>query len=327
MMLSFLAGSLCLLQSVQAGTPIFQYSTGDLVLTFRKTGLDLVGTTAASELEVDVGQASSYYGATPGAVIPVTQYTAALLKGSFDNLNDMSWSVGGCVPAVGGYTDSTVPVKTLWATSPWSVPSQPGTVYLRHSATAQGDTAAKMTTILTDASYYSSLSANASFCTASTALVSEGSGQTAGVSLGQLGNYAGTFNGYVENTTPPTFSTDGLPSKADLYQLFPDTTATQPAGTYLGYFQFNPDGSMVFYRLAAPPPVITVTVSGASSTISFPTATGATYTLWSTNAAGLLSPVSTWTKYTTTNIQGNGAVQSFVVPKAGANTFYSVQDH
>jgi len=326
MLLSSFVSSLCLVLSIQAGTPIFQYSTGDLVLTFRKTGFDLVGTVAASEFEADIGQASTYYNATPGTVINITQYSTSLLNSSFDNLNDMSWSLGGCVPAVGGYADSSIPVKTLWATSPWSLASLPGTVYKRYSATAQGTTAAKMTTILTDASYYSSLSGNAAFCTASTALVSESSGQAAGVSLGQLGNYDNTFNGFVENTTPPTFSTDGLPSKSDLYQLLPDTTGTQPAGAYLGYFQFNPDGSMVFYRLAGPPPTISVTVSGTTSTISFPTATGATYTLYYTNAAGVSSPISTWTKVSP-NISGDGTVKSFQVTSTDANRFYSVQDH
>src|ERR1017187_736472 len=122
MLLSSCVSSLCLVLSIQAGTPVFQYSTGDLVLTFRKTGFDGTGTVAASELEVDVGQASTYYNAAPGTVISISQYSASLLNGSFDSLNDMSWSVGGCVPAVGGYADSSVPVKTLWATSPWSVP-------------------------------------------------------------------------------------------------------------------------------------------------------------------------------------------------------------
>ena len=130
----------------------------------------------------------------------------------------------------------------------------------------------------------------------------------------------------MENTTPPSFSTAGLPSKSDLYELLPDTTGTQPAGTYLGYFQFNPDGSMVFYRLAGPPPAITVAVSGTTSTISFPSAAGATYTLCYTNAAGLLSPVSTWTK-TTPNVTGDGTVKSFQVTSTNANRFYSVQDH
>jgi len=66
-------------------------------------------------------------------------------------------------------------------------------------------------------------------------------------------------------------------------------------------------------------------LSGTTSTISFPTAIGATYTLWSTNAAGVLSPVHTWTKGS--SLSGNGGVMSFQVTTTNANGFYSVQDH
>jgi len=85
------------------------------------------------------------------------------------------------------------------------------------------------------------------------------------------------------------------------------------------------NGSMKFYRLAGPPPAITVTFYGTTATISFPTATGGHYTLWSTSAAGLLNPISTWTQGATQT--GNGSVMSFQVTASDANAFFSVQDH
>jgi hypothetical protein len=83
---------------------------------------------------------------------------------------------------------------------------------------------------------------------------------------------------------------------------------------------------MVFYRLAGPPPAIAATKSGATSTISFPTVAGATYTLYYTNAAGLLAPISSWTTLAG-NVSGDGTVKSFQVTSTNANQFYSVQEH
>ena len=48
---------------------------------------------------MEIGQASIYYGATAGSTIPITAYSATAQLGTlFDSLNDLSWSVGGCVP-------------------------------------------------------------------------------------------------------------------------------------------------------------------------------------------------------------------------------------
>jgi hypothetical protein len=323
-LLSSLAGSLCLLQGVQAGTPIFTYGDRDLILCFRKDDADGLGTTAQSVVEVDIGPAVAYYGAAIGSKTTVSQYSASLLN-TFDSINDMSWSVSGCVPYPGDTNDQTIPADTLWVTSPRPAAQVLGAVWVANGANAQALAANEIASIQFNAGQYSSTVAAGAQNTGSAIVIPVGNTPDFSCDnfLGTAGDFKGRFQGPVENTTPPAFTTGSLPSRSDFYQIQPTVAGT--AGTYLGYFELGTNGALVFYRLAAAPPVITVTVSGATSTISFPTANGATYTLYSTNAAGLLSPVSAWTKGA--QISGNGAIQSFQAPASGTNQFYSVQEH
>lgn len=326
-----IAGSLSVAQTLCAQTPAFTYTNRDLMLCFRKTGQDGTGTTSPNDLEINIGQASIYYGATPGAVIPVTAYNAAQI-GIFDSLDDLSWSVGGCVP-VGDTGDASIPLKTLWATAPRiTSPTTPATPWVRNSATFQGFTSAKMNTILAQAAFYSgTVPANSVSNAAKVVIVPVGSDHEYGYTMGQEGNYGGAFQGDVENTTSPTFTTDGVPARSDFYALLPDTTGTQPAGTYLGYFEFEPNGTMNFVAAGGastppPAPTLTVTSVNGTQTISFATVANATYTLHYTNADGLTSPIHTWPTVGT-NISGNGSVESFTQTATDSERFYSVSAH
>jgi len=239
------AGSLSLAQSLSAQT-IFTYADRDLLLSFRKTGAD-GGTTGPNDFEVDIGQASIYYGATAGTTIRISQYSTAQLAGAFDSINDLSWSVGGCVP-VGDTGSASVPLKTLWVTSPrYLDPSIPGAVWVRNSSYTQGATSAKMSSILNNGVFYSgTVPADPNYNTANAIAVPVGSDHEYGYYVGTAGNYGNTFQGEVENTTSAGFTTNSATSRSDFYELEPDATGTQPAGAYLGYFELRTDGSMVF---------------------------------------------------------------------------------
>jgi hypothetical protein len=324
--LSAVAGSLCLLQNLQANTPIFVYGDRDLMLCFRKDNADGFGTVASSVIEVDIGPALTYYGAAIGSVTTITAYSTSLLD-TFDSLNDMSWSVSGCVPYAGDGGDQTIPAETLWVTAPRPDAFDVASPWVANGSNPQALAANEVVSIEFNAGQYSAGVASNAQNTGTAIVIPVG--QTPDFScnayLGVNGNLNGRFQGDVETTTPPDFTAGTeLPSRSDFYQLEPSTAHS--AGAYLGYFELSTNGSMVFYRLAGPPPTITVSVSGTTSTISFPTASGATYTLHYTNAAGLSAPISTWTTLPG-NISGNGAVQSFQVTTTDANRFYSVQDH
>src|SRR5258708_34940619 len=117
MAMALIAGSCSFMQDACANTPIFVYANRDLMLSFRKTGADLIGSTSTNNLEVNVGQASIYYSALPGSTNVISQYSISQLTNAFDSLNDLSWSVGGCVPA-NDTGNTSVPLKTLWVTAP-----------------------------------------------------------------------------------------------------------------------------------------------------------------------------------------------------------------
>jgi hypothetical protein len=318
-LLSSVATSFLLLQNVQAQAPVFITTNRDLVLSFRKTGANNV-------LEIDLGQAKTYYTATPGTTKPVSQLSSTLLNSAFSgDLTSLSWSVAGSVLHVGDGGDASVPNSTLWVTAPRTDPATPATAWVRRSASAQGATATEINSILVDGSQYSGSTYGVTNSTATTTLVPAGNGFDAGSFLGASGNYLNTFQGDVENTTPSDFDTAGLPSRSDLYQLYPDSTSTQPPAKYLGYFELEPAGTMVF--VAGPPATtVSLSVAGNTSTVSFPTVGQGTYTLYYTNSAGLLSPIHTWATNSSVVI-GDGKVDSFQQTSTDPNRFYSVGVH
>ncbi len=324
--LAAVAGSFCLLQNVQANTPIFVYGDRDLILCFRE---DLAVPPASYVVEVDIGPASTYYGAAIGSVTPITQYSTSLLTSTFASFDTLSWSVSGCVPYAGDGGDQTIPEETLWATDPRIDALDLAAPWVANGSNPQSLGANEIASIQFNAGQYSASVASGAQNTGTAIVIPVGliPDFSCDAFLGVNGNLNGRFEGVVETTTPPDFSSGTeAPSRADFYQLEPSTGGAHPAGTYLGYFELAVNGSMVFYRLAGPPPAISVGVSSGTSTISFQTAVGATYTLCYTNTSGLSSPISTWTKYTPT-IAGDGTVKSFQVPVSGDSTIYSVQDH
>jgi hypothetical protein len=336
--LSSAAGAFLLLQSVHASTPVFTYGDRDLILCFRQ---DLTLPAQTQDLEVDIGPATNYYGAAIGSVLQVNQsgtYNTSLLNSTFSSLDTLSWSVSGCVPNAGDSGDPAYPPDTLWLTSPRLAPLVLGTAWLEYGANPQAAVANEIGAIQFNAGQYSATLAQGPANTGSAILIPVGSfscdpflGPVQTLPQGgssAIGNFIGKFQGNVENTTPADFTTNPMsqPSRSDLYVLEPAPSRTNPAGTYLGYFELETNGSMLFYRLAAPPPALGVAVSGTTSTISFLTGVGATYTLYYTNAAGLFSPVGTWTKVTG-NVTGDGTVKSFQVTTTDTNRFYEVQDH
>lgn len=328
-LLSSALGLLLLARDIRA-TTVFAYAPRDMILTFRQAG-------ALNDLEVDIGQVSTYSNAAVGTTNPVSQYTTAQFANAFSSVDSLSWSIAAFVPFNGDGISSSIPNSTLWVTAPRIFgPSKPAAAVVEESAYAQGSVADKMNSIAAEAVFYSGETpTNANANAPGLILIPVGSGFEAGYFLGANGNYGNYFWDNVENTTPATFDTDGLPSRSDLYQLYPDSTKTKPAGTYLGYFELETNGSMVFVRQNAPStvppaPVATAAVSVANNVataaISFATSPGATYTLYYTNSAGLTAPVNTWPSVST-NIIGDGTIQSFQQVSTDTDRYYIIGAH
>jgi hypothetical protein len=328
------AGACALVQSAQAAVPSFTDTNRDLILTFRKTGFDGVGSVGTVVFEVDIGQSSIYYGAAAGTSIPITAYSATAQLGTlFDSLSDMSWSVAGCVPNAGDNGSASKPTRTLWLTDPRSNPGTPAAPWLQQSTFTQGQPDSHIVAILNNALTWAQANSRDSVTNTPTALaIPAGNGDNAGGSLGALGNFLGTFGGNgsqsdVENTTDSTFGLGGEVSRSDFYELQPGSGA----GTYLGYFEFDSNGSMTFYAqqqaVVYPSPTLGVGADGnGNALISFQSTANGTYSLHYTNQAGLTAPVSQWPTVGT-NIIGNGSIQTFTRPTSGAGTFYGVSVH
>lgn len=320
-----LAGLCAPEQSVQAQG--FTDTSRDLILTFRKTGFD-GGTVGSVVFEVDIGQASIYDSVASGSSVPITAYSASSqLTNLFDSLDDLSWSVGGCVPNAGDSGDPSKPIATLWVTEPRQDPNvQVSPAWHRSGSYTQGQADSKINSILNNAAIWATTAAADSVTnTATAAAIPAGNVYNANGSLGGAGNYLGTFQGDVENTTPPTFDSSGSSSVSDFYRLEPGSGP----GTYLGYFQLNTDGTMTFNgpSLTFPTPNVIASTNGAGNVnISFPTTLNGIYTLYYTNAVGLSAAVSTWPTVST-NIIGNGSTESFQQPISGPGTYYVVGVH
>jgi hypothetical protein len=179
--------------------------------------------------------------------------------------------------------------------------------WVRQSSGAQAPNSTKIASIAVNAAGYSEVQPVGPNNTATAVVVESGNSQSYGIQMGPNGNYGGSFQGKVENLTPDSFVS---PVRSDLYELRPGSGA----GTYLGYFQLNPDGTMTFTAaggstVTPPAPTASIARSNAINLISFTTTNGASYQLRYTNEAGLTSPVTNWTQKAGVVI-GNGLIQS-----------------
>jgi hypothetical protein len=156
-------------------------------------------------------------------------------------------------------------------------------------------------------------------------------------------NRIGTLNdnwvSNVETTTPSSFSGS---VRSDLYEVRPldnghggtvvdPHTGTSGIAYYVGYFELNSDGTMTFTREEAsttppsPPPAPTVSISrsGTTTTISFGTTNGATYSLHYTNSSALNIPLANWPVLPTT-VTGDGSIKTFTDSATDADRVYRV---
>ena len=266
---------------IMAGT-ITNYASGDVLVCFRKGAIDMV---------VDAGPISTFTGAAHNQVIPISQYTGTQLAAV--GTNGVSWS------AFTWLTNGNV----LYMTRARASLNSQTTPWLDQTPTAQAGVGVRMGSIPSGA--LDQLTANVYPVSSSTAVVEDDDsanppysenypdGTSYHVSLaGSYGSdFDGKFQGNPENTTPGNFITSGTPNRSDLYQMNP--TLGFARATYLGYFEFQTDGSMVY--VAYPTGVAAISSIGRSgnvTTLNYTTGTYGTYTLLETN--NLAAPYSTW---------------------------------
>ena len=282
--LNLLSVAVAILASAAAVTagPL-TYATKDLMLCFRKVG-------GTSDLEVNLGQASIYYNATPGAMFTITNFTPGQLTTAFgSSYANVSWSVSGGANLAG---DPNAPRNTLWLSAPRTDPAVPSLPWTTGSITAQGNTVSPVLSVGSSALTYSSSVASNANNTATAVIVPDGNAQSYHSFIGDNGDF-GSFQGNIENTTPVPFTGGGTFVRSDLYTLKPNGTAI-----FLGYFDLLANGTMTFTAaggaVATPP---AVAIANTSVLIATNGASNAVFSVTlSTNSASAVS-----VDYTTQN--------------------------
>lgn len=298
----------------------FLYSPGDLVLAFRQTG-------NASDYVVNLGKATNYSALPTGISVPVPNLSPAQLSSAFPSLNALQWSVAGANrPPV----DPNYPLQTIWVTAPRLDPAVPSAAWLRKGQFVQGTGASQIDAVGVNAAASSSSQPAGPDNTATGVVIPVNTDFAITPLIGEAGDYVGTFQGNVEALTADDFDGDpGNVSRADLYELLPGSTAAgtlNTPGRFLGYFELKPDGTLTFSTGTTPPPAPEITAvarAGDVTTVSFATVSGATYRLRATDAAGLGSPVSTWSAGS--SLTGNGSVQSLQDTSTAAVRFFALE--
>lgn len=324
------AGTLLPLASSAQTFPI--PNNGDLLAGFRKTGINQ----ANYEAVIDIGNVTNLLAMSPGSQVTLSQYTPnpQLVSDSFSDYNNLQWSVSAA-NTLGG-TWAGFPVSTLWLTVPRSDPNIQTPPPSRSSSSSQAPVNSYVAGIGVGADYISAgLGSNQDN---TVHFVREPSGDTQHALSVYIADpndpTRGDFNGLlpfsVENTTPANFSSA---VRSDLYQFCPNgrtdpiTQLTSGVAYYVGYFQFNPDGTLNFVRAStnsvSAPQILSVNRAGTTSTVSFTTTAGPTYTLFYTNAAGLGAPLSTWPSSPVT-VSGDGTAKSLTDTSTDSTRFYRV---
>jgi len=153
-------------------------------------------------------------------------------------------------------------------------------------------------------------------------------------SAGNLGgNFWGDSGGSsLELSTPANFTTSGQPVRADFYQLLSTNAIANPtnnqAGTYLGYFEMATNGVLTYTAGPSPvtltaPKIISIVRNGTTSTVSFTTVSGGTYTLRGTNSLSSGTSPTNWPAIGS-SLPGNGLTNSLGDVTTDSSRFYVI---
>ena len=311
----------------QSQAQTFSYNYGDLLIGFRNT---LTGT---YDLVVDAGPAANFTNLPTGTKITITALTGSLLHDAFGTTNDLSWSVMGAYDL--NYSDSSQN-GTLFMSSPRFDLNTQSTPWLRNSVSSQDSVGSKIDGVGVGAAKIGQdLPANSD--NTPNALVELESWNTDAGKASyyheiwypalSIADWDGTFQGVPEQTTSDTFTDDGQPVRADLYWMLPyQGHVSQPPGTYLGYFEFNTNGVLIYTAgpsaTVTQPTIVSVIRVGNTTTVYFTTGNGGSYNLLGTN--NLSAPLTTW-PVLGSPVTGNSQTNSISDVTTDGSRFYLIR--
>lgn len=291
-----------LLAAGSAGAAPFSYTTGDLLIGFRRTASE-------PQIVIDAGPAANFSSLPSGTVITIANNLTPTITGQLANLNSVSWSAFAHMLSLSG----SYPNQTLWLTAPCADQFTPGPAWQRDSADGQAGVGGQVEALGAGCATYCSQNPGASgnftatsVAVPASALNSQKYGYYVDNAVG-FGNFNNNFGGNVENTTRTNFTTAGVLARSSLYLLQPGSGA----GQYLGYFLLSPGGTMTF--TAAPAITQFQFTLDDSGNVSFPTVIGASYKVYASPDAS--ARFRTWT-LVGSPVMGDGNTQSVQDPSA-----------
>jgi hypothetical protein len=316
---ALLGGFLSLASTLRASPFLYTEDT-DLMLCFRKIQRN-GGTLGPNDYEINIGHASVYYGLTPGSTMTVTQFTANQLNSVFDDLNNVSWSVAGASPD----GDGTKPAATIWITKKRSSLNVQSSPPPRKSLGFQINALNTINGIGDGAAFYSNgQPPDGTNNTATSVTIPDGNSFAYSAYVNASGIYSGYWGGDAEDSTPSDFTSGSNPSRIDLYEL---QVGSGP-GTFLGYFDFKPDGTVTFTAAGGvtAPTINSITRTGTTNVLTFPSALSTVYNLRFTNSTGLSAPASTWPVILNV-VSGNGSAKTITNVTTDPSRFYRLEAH
>jgi hypothetical protein len=229
------------LYQAAASADTFTYNTGDLLAAFRKPG-------SSYDLIVDVGSASVYQNAANGNSFNITGVDSTLLTSVFGNMDGIYWSVFGYMNTNGSSLGAR---NTIWVTDPrWdaAVQNDPNSSL---TVNGQGTVISKMIAIANGA--ISGTVVSDQIVDVSSSLNIGGNPVSYTIGVGSLGDFRGTWAPDIENLTPAGFaSSSPLVPHVEVSDLFQQDPGANNVGSYLGDFQLNNDGTLVFNPVPEP---------------------------------------------------------------------------
>lgn len=306
---------------LSANTPLyaqtFSYTNCDAVAGFRLSG-------GPFDLVVNLGPVDAFEKLPPRSVITITNLSTAQLADALPTLNGVEWSVSGAMR--GNVNYSQYALQTIWITSPRPDVETPGRVWKCQSHWTLGGAASQIDAIGLGAATYANSQPAGNDNSSTGVAIPSGNQYGYTFLMGGFGDLSGTFQGDSENLTPDNFETSGQSSRSVFYKLSPSADgSTDVPGVVVGFFDFKPDGTLVF--TAGPPPEQTIISKisqlNSSVTIWFSTVNLVGYRLRYTDSEGLHTPVSSWN--IGDSVVGDGTTLSIQTSNSTSTRFYAVE--
>jgi len=307
----------------------FNYTDGDLILDFSKTG--------SSDVEINIGNITNLVSAANAAggtmqLNGLDYNITSQLLGTFGDVNNLSFTVFGLQNLAAG----SVAAQTVYLTQQQTgatANSPPNDV----TGTKQSGLVGAVNAIVglgqaTGIRPWSLANPANSINNTAKVVIIPTSGVSAADSYTTIGPSAWSGNAPssppIANSTSATFSTDGGSVISDLFEY--DNLGKTHLTIFKGYFTFKSDGTMSFSVAGsqAPPSTLitSITATNQTVTVSFNTTNGVNYSLFYTTNLSLAR--SSWTSNSIPPFAGTGSTGTLTDTTASnAARFYTVQSH